>query len=228
MGEMVEFPSNGQAASGYLASPVSGSGPGVVVIQEWWGLVPHITDVCDRLAAEGFSALAVDLYHGSTASNQEPDLAGKLMMEMELPRAAKEMSGAARWLVESGKATGDGVGTVGFCMGGGLAQVLATESPLVRATVAYYGVIPWPGVTPDFTRLRGPVLGHWGTHDEWNSREKVDELEAAIRDAGKPVEFFWYDAGHGFFNDTRPDAFAPDAARQSWERTLAFFRSNLT
>ena len=227
MGEMVEFPSNGQSATGYLATPSSGSGPGVVVIQEWWGLVDHIKDVCDRFARDGFTALAVDLYHGAAVSNQEPDEAGKLMMGMDLPRAVKEMKGAVRWLLESGKATGDGVGVVGFCMGGGLVQVLATETPLVRAGVIYYGVIPWEGVQPDFRKLNGPVLGHWGTLDGWNSRDKVDALEQQIRDAGKSVEFHWYEGEHGFFNDTRPDAHAPDAAQLSWDRSLAFFRQEL-
>jgi carboxymethylenebutenolidase len=227
MGEMVEFPSNGENASGYLATPSSGSGPGVVVIQEWWGLVPHIKDVCDRYAADGFSALAVDLYHGSSASNQEPDEAGKLMMELDVPRAVREMSGAARWLLQSGRATGDGVGVVGFCMGGGLALYWATQESLVRACVAYYGVIPWPSVTPDWSKLNGPVLGHWGSRDGFNSREAVEGIEKGIRDAGKPVEFHWYDAEHAFFNDTRPEAYSADDAQRSWERTTAFLRQEI-
>jgi carboxymethylenebutenolidase len=227
MGEMVEFPSNGESASGYLATPVSGSGPGIVVIQEWWGLVPHIKNVCDRFAAEGFTALAADLYHGAVA--REPDEAGKLMMEMEVPRAAKEMGGAVQWLLQSGRATGDAVGVVGFCMGGGLAMYLATLRPEVRATVVYYGVIPWPGVKPDFAKLNGPVLGHWGAGDDYNTREQVDALETAVRAAGQHVEFLWYEGcDHAFFNDARAEVYKPDAARQSWERTLAFFRANLT
>jgi len=228
MGEMVEFPSNGQNASGYLATPSSGSGPGIVVIQEWWGLVPHIKDVCDRFAAEGFTALAVDIYHGSAASNTEPDQAGKLMMELDVPRAGREMAAAARWLLQSGKATGECVGVVGFCMGGGLAQYVATLAPEVCATVVYYGVIPWENVKPDFSKLNGPVLGHWATNDDFNSVDKVQALEQTIRDAGKPVEFFYYDGTqHAFFNDTRPDVHDADASRQSWERSLAFFRTNL-
>jgi carboxymethylenebutenolidase len=226
MGEMVEFPSNGQSAQGYLATPTSGSGPGVVVIQEWWGLVPHIKDVCDRFAREGFTALAVDLYHGQTA--EEPDEAGKLMMEMDVPRAAKEMVGAARWLTQSDTTTGEGVGVVGYCMGGGLALYLATLSPEVRACVAYYGVIPWEGVKPDWSRLNGPVQGHWGSADSFNTREAVDALEKAIRDAGKSVEFHWYDADHAFFNDTRPEVHKPDEAQLAWDRTLALFRQELS
>jgi carboxymethylenebutenolidase len=225
MGEMVEFPSNGQTATGYLATPSSGSGPGIVVIQEWWGLVQHIKDVCDRFAREGFTALAVDMYHGKTAS--EPDEAGKIMMELDLPRAARDMSGAVQWLAASDRSVGEGVGVVGFCMGGGLALYLATLRPEVRACVVYYGVIPWESVTPDFSKLNGPVLGHWGTRDSFNTPEKVEALEQAIRAAGKQVEFHWYEADHAFFNDSRPEVYDPDAARLSWDRTLAFFRQQL-
>jgi len=228
MGDMVEFPSNGQSASGYLATPGSGSGPGIVVIQEWWGLVPHIKDVCDRLARDGFTALAVDLYHGSSASNDEPDDAGKLMMEMELPRAARDMGGAVRWLLQSDSATGDAVGTVGFCMGGGLSLLLATQRPEVRAAVAYYPVMPWPSYSADWSKLSGPVQGHFGGKDSYNAPEKVAELEKAIAAGGQQVEFFWYEGDHAFFNDTRPEAYDADAAQRSWERSLAFFRQQLT
>src|SRR5688572_6967255 len=120
MGEIVEFPSNGASGQGYLATPSSGECPGVLVIQEWWGLVPHIKDICDRYAAEGFLALAPDLYHGE--STDEPDEAGKLMMALNLEKAAKDMSGAVDLL--SQRASGNGVGVTGFCMGGGLALLL--------------------------------------------------------------------------------------------------------
>jgi carboxymethylenebutenolidase len=225
MGETVEFPSNGQTATGYLATPSSGSGPGVVVIQEYWGMVPHIKNVCDRLAREGFTALAVDLYHGVTTT--EPDEAGKLLMELEIPRAAKEMSGAAQWLHASDTTIGEGVGTVGFCAGGGLALYLATLRPEIRATVAYYPVIPWPSVRPDWSRLSGPVLAHFGLRDPATPRETVEALEQAIRAAGKQIEVQWYEADHAFFNDDRPEVYDPDAARLSWDRTLAFFRTYL-
>src|SRR5215218_11518764 len=120
MGEMVEFPSNGHSGRGYLARSVEGAGPGVVVIQEWWGLVPHIEDVCDRFAAEGFLALAPDLFHGETTT--EPDEAGKLMMALNIEQAAKDMSGAVDKVAEV--AGSDRVGVTGFCMGGGLALML--------------------------------------------------------------------------------------------------------
>src|SRR4051812_43028689 len=125
MGEMVQFPSNGDTGSGYLARPETGAGLGLLVIQEWWGLVPHIKDVCDRFAAEGFTALAPDLYRGE--STTEPDEAGKLMMALNLERAAKDMSGAVDAVAE--RASGKGIGVVGFCMGGGLALLLGTTRP---------------------------------------------------------------------------------------------------
>src|SRR5947207_12757227 len=114
MGEIVEFPSNGTTGQGYLATP-EGGGPGIVVIQEWWGLVPHIKDVCDRLAADGFTALAPDLFHG--ASTTEPDEAGKLAQSLKLDEAGRDIAGAVRWLAEGDRTTGSRVGIVGFCLG---------------------------------------------------------------------------------------------------------------
>ena len=227
MGQMVDFPSNGHTCSGYLAVPPGGSGPGIVVIQEWWGLVPHIRNVCDRYAAEGFTALAPDLYHGKSAW-KEPDEAGKKMMAMNMDAAARDLGGAVAYLVGSEHASGDGVGVVGFCMGGGLAVYLASLRPEVKATVVYYGVTPWPDVQPDLSRIHGPVLGHWGELDGSNSREQVEAQEKRLRDAGVKVEFHWYPGcDHAFFNDDRPEVYNADCARLSWDRTLALFRSTL-
>ena len=131
---MIEFPSNGSTDEGYLAAPSDGSGPGLVVIQEWWGLVDHIKDVCDRLADEGFVALAPDLYHGEQVA--EPDEAGKLMMALELDRAGRDMSGAVDEVAS--RSSGRGVGVIGFCMGGGLALMLGSQRPdKVRAVVLF-------------------------------------------------------------------------------------------
>jgi carboxymethylenebutenolidase len=227
MGETVEFPSNGHTASGYLATPSSGHGPGIVVIQEWWGLVPHIRDLCDRFAAEGFVALAPDLYHGK--ETKEPDEAGKLLMEMDLPGAARDMLGAGKWLAQSDKTAGDRVGIVGFCMGGALALYAATLSDVFAAVVPFY---PYMGITaaakPDVANIKGAVLGHFAEKDEAYTHETVDALESELRAGGVDVEFFWYDgADHAFFNDTRPEVYDEDAARLSWDRTRAFFRTHL-
>ena len=227
MGERVEFAANGGQSSGYLARPDQGAGLGLLVIQEWWGLVPHIEDVCDRFAAEGFTALAPDLYHGETAA--EPDEAGKLMMALNLDRAATDLSGAIDWLAASDAVRGDGVGVTGFCMGGGLALVVATHRPdAVRAVVPFYGVIPWPQLQPDWSKLEAPVHGHFAERDAFFTPAKVRELEQTLRDLGKDADLQIYDGvDHGFFNDTRPDVYDETAASQAWTRTLEFLRSKL-
>jgi carboxymethylenebutenolidase len=226
VGERITFPSNGHTCPGYLALPASGSGPGVVVIQEWWGLVPHIEDVCDRFAAEGFTALAADLYHGKATT--EPDEAAKMMMSMNIEEAARDLSGAVTWLLGSEHTTGDGVGTVGFCMGGGLALFLASLRSELRACVMYYGVAPWPAAQPDLGRIRAAVLGHFAENDDFAGHASVDPLEQRLREAGVEVEFHWYPGtDHAFFNDTRPEVHDPDAARRSWELTVQFLHRQL-
>ena len=152
------------SAVGYLATPTSGNGPGLIVIQEWWGLVDHIKDVCDRFAEAGFVALAPDLYHGVTVA--EPDEAGKAMMALKMDQAARDMSGAVDALLQP--STGDHVGVIGFCMGGGLALVLATQRPdAVAAVVPCYGVIAWPDAQPDYSQLSAAVLGHYAGNDDF-------------------------------------------------------------
>jgi carboxymethylenebutenolidase len=225
VGERITFPSNGHTGTGYLATPEGGRGPGVVVIQEWWGLVPHIEDVCDRLAAEGFTALAADLYHGETTT--EPDEAAKRMMAMDIQDAARHLGGAVTWLLGSEHTTGDGVGTLGFCMGGGLALLLASLRPEVRACVVYYGVAPWPDAQPDVSRIRAAVLGHFGERDHSAGHDVVDPLVERLREAGVEVEVHWYDGDHAFFNDTRPEVYAPEAAQRSWELTVRFLHRHL-
>lgn len=222
-GQMVSFPSNGQTTEGYLSLPPAGRGPGVIVIQEWWGLVPHIKDVADRFAAEGFVVLAPDLYHGKTTT--EPDEAGKLMMAMRMDQAAKDMAGAYDYLKGHPACTGK-IGSVGYCMGGGLSLYIATLRP-IDACVIYYGVLPG-NVQPDLSKLAGPVLGHYAENDAWASPQVARELEERIRQAGVQVEFHVYPGTqHAFFNDTRPETYHAEAAKLSWERTVAFFRTHL-
>ena len=225
-GSNVEFPSNGHQAQGYLSLPASGTGPGVVVIQEWWGLVDHIRDVCDRLAREGFVALAPDLYHGEKTT--EPDEAGKLMMEMDVERAAKDMSGAVDYLLAHDAVEGDKIGAIGFCMGGGLVLVLAARNgDKVGAVSPWYSV--FKGETPDLSGITAPVLGHFGETDDMASPDKARELEDTIREqAGVEVTFHIYKgAGHAFFNDDRPEAHHEKHAARAWELTLQFLRANL-
>lgn len=225
MGEMIEFPSNGSSGSGYLAVPDGGGGIPLVVIQEWWGLVPHIQDVCDRFAAEGFVALAPDLYRGE--STTEPDEAGKLMMAMNLAQAAKDMGGAVDEVAR--RAGSDRVGVTGFCMGGGLALVLATQRPdKVKACVPWYGIIPWADAQPDWSALDAPVLGHFSELDGFFSPDKVAELQATLDGLGKQAELIVHPGvDHAFFNDTRPEVHDPGTASAAWGQTLSFLRSNL-
>jgi carboxymethylenebutenolidase len=226
MGEIVEFASNGGTATGYLATPDGGGGLPVVVIQEWWGLVPHIEDVCDRFAAEGFVALAPDLYRGE--STTEPDEAGKLMMALNIEQAAKDMSGAVDKVAEV--AGTDAVGTVGFCMGGGLALVLAAHRPdKVKAAVPFYGLIPWPDAQPDWSALEAAVEGHYAEQDGFFGPEQVAELQATLDSSGKRANLVVHPGvDHAFFNDTRPEVYDAEQAGQAWESTLAFFRAELT
>ncbi len=227
MGDEVEFASNGSTAGGYLAPAADGAGLGVVVIQEWWGLVPHIRDVCDRLAAEGFTALAPDLYHGHTVPPGEPDEAAKVAMGLYMERAARDMAGAAEYLAGHDAVRGNGLGVIGFCLGGDLALFLATVRPdLVKAVVPFYGI---PGERePDWSRLEAPVEGHYAEDDDMAGPQVASDLEAKLSALGKEVRMFVYPGTrHAFFNDTRPEVYDADAARQAWIRTLEFLRAKL-
>ena len=222
-GKLVEFPSNGGTTNGYLATP-SGKGPGVIVIQEWWGLVPHIKDICDRFANEGFVALAPDLYHGETTKS--PDEAGKMMMAMNIDQAEKDLRGAINYLLELDSTTGNKVGTVGFCMGGALSLYAATKNQQVGACVIFYG--GHPNVKPDLPNLNAPVLGIYAEKDGFATPQLAHELEGKLKELGKSVEIHIYpDADHAFFNDTRKEVYNAEAAKDAWSRTLNFFRSNL-
>jgi carboxymethylenebutenolidase len=227
MGEIVNFPSNGTQGQGYLALPASGSGPGVVVLQEWWGLNAQITEVCDRFAAEGFVALAPDIYRG--VETHEPDEAAKLMMALNIEQAAKDMAGAVDFLVAHDAVTSPRVGVTGYCMGGGLALWLATIKPDQIAAVApYYGVIAWPGAQPDYSRLQAPIQGHYAENDDFAGPEAVAALEAELGALGKRYEFFLYPGTeHAFTNHHRPEVYAEEHSEVAWARTLAFFREHV-
>jgi carboxymethylenebutenolidase len=223
-GKMVEYPVNGATGSGYLAVPSSGKGPGVIVIQEWWGLVDHIKDVCDRFAAEGFTALAPDMYHGKTT--QSPDDAGKMMMALNIDRAEKDLRGAIDHLLERKECFSKKVGTVGFCMGGQLSLFAACANDKVGACVIYYGI--HPHVKPDIANLKAPVLGFFAEKDGHVTPEVARGLEKQLKDAGKSVDFKIYEgAEHAFFNDSRPDGYHEAYAKETWERMLAFYREHL-
>jgi len=226
MGEIIEFPSNGGTASGYLATPgEGGAGPGVLVIQEWWGLVDHIKAVADRFAREGFVALAPDLYHGK--STTEPDEAGKLMMTLNMEQAAKDLGGAIDELAR--RSSTEKVGVIGFCMGGGLALVAAPLRPdVVAACVPFYGVIPPGGPEPDFAKMSAAVQGHYAENDDFAGPAAVAALEDKLKAAGRDAEFFLYPGTeHAFFNDTRPEVYNDEAAAAAWARAVTFLNAKL-
>jgi carboxymethylenebutenolidase len=220
----VTFASNGNQAHGYLATPPSGRGPGMVVIQEWWGLTDHIVDVCDRLAGDGFVALAPDLFGGRTTHDSEE--AAHWSQELPAEQAARDLSGAVDYLLARDETTGTRVGVVGFCMGGGFVLLLAAHAgDKVGAAVLFYGL-----TDADLSGVRAPVLGHIAERDQWVTPERARELARRVEDeAGVDVTIHVYPGtGHAFFNDEHKDApYDPDAAALAWSRTLEFLRSNL-
>ena len=224
---METFKSNGGTASGYLASPASGKGPGLIVIQEWWGLNDQVKGTADMLAREGFNVLAPDFYHGKSAKIGEPDAAQKLMMELDLGQAAKDAGGAARYLAAHRNTSSTKLGVIGFCMGGMLALLTGTvASDVIGAVVDCYGVPP--RAKPDYSKLKGiPVLGLFGGTDE-HVMQGVPTLEADLQTAGVPFEKIVYpDAGHAFLNEQRADAYRPGDAKDAWPKIISFLNGHL-
>ena len=223
-GETVHFPSDGGTTAGWLALPDGGRGPGLIVVQEWWGLVGHIHQVVERFAGAGFVALAPDLYHGE--QTKSPDKAGKLMMALDVARAARDLRSAADHLLALDAVTSARVGVVGFCMGGQLALYAGQEHPdRFGAVVDFYGI--HPNVPIDPARVRVPVLGHFGRRDDSVPEERVTELFDRLRAGGVDAQAHLYDADHAFFNDDRPEVYSERDAAVAWERTVAFLRERL-
>jgi carboxymethylenebutenolidase len=219
MGERVEFPSNGHSCSGYVA----GKGPGIVVIQEWWGLVPHIEDIVERFAREGFSAIAPDLFHGATASS--PDEAGRMLMELDADRAEKESAAAGAWLLNRPECTSTKYGVVGFCMGGALAQYTATKESNAAATVSFYG--GFKKVPLDWKNLSAPILLIYAEEDQGVRASQGRDLAKQLEAMGKDVQLVVYpNVNHAFFNDTGRN-YNDTAAADAWKRTIEFFRANV-
>ena len=220
------FPSGSGQAHGYLALPPSGSGPGVIVIQEWWGLTDHIAEVTDRLAAEGFVALAPDLFGGRTT--HDADEAGQLMGDLPVDQAARDLGGAVDFLLAHDAVTSSTVGAVGFCMGGGFVLLLAAQQgERVSAAVPYYGV--GPAVPQTFEGLTAAVQGHYGLRDDFYPADAARAQEEQIRsESGAPVEFHFYDAAHAFHNDTNAlGTYSADDAQLAWSRTVDFLRAKV-
>jgi len=224
MGQRVEFPSNGHTCRGYLATPSSGKGQAVVVIQEWWGIVSHIEDVVERFAKEGFVAIAPDLFHGKTTKS--PDEAGKMLMELDADRAQKDIAGAGTYMLQRPECSSKTFGVVGFCMGGGLAKYEATKDTNVGATVSFYG--GFKKVDTDWSKLNAPLMLIAGENDKGVPAEGERALAEKLKSLGKNVTVVTYpNADHAFFNDTRPEVYNDSASRDAWQKTVAFFRANV-
>jgi len=223
--EMVEYTdADGEALMGYLARPAGEEPrPAVVVIQEWWGLNEHIKDVARRFAGEGYVALAPDLYHGQVTT--EPDEARKLVMELDMAEAVKEIQRAVVHLQEQPYVQGPKVGIVGFCMGGGLVLQTALAEDDLGAGVAFYGR---PLEPEQAAQVKAPILGLFGSEDGGIPIDAAQAMHAAFDEAGIENEIRVYEgAQHAFFNDTRADSYDPEAAADAWPRTLDWFRTHL-
>ena len=211
---------DGRAVSGALALPAATPAPAVLLIHEWWGLNDQIKAVAAELAREGYVALAVDLYDGKVADDR--DSARSYMQAVDEGEAFATLDAWTGWL-RAHDAVKGGLGTVGWCFGGGWSLNASIGSP-VEATVVYYGRVNQP--REELAKLKGPVLGHFASQDQWINQEMVAGFEANMKALGKPFESHWYDAQHAFANPSS-GRYDQEDAMLAWERTLAFFKENL-
>jgi len=229
MAETVSFKSNGSTASGYLVKPASGSGPGVLVIQEWWGLDSGIKEMAERLGKAGFVALAPDLYHGQLAAHDEMDKAGHLMQSLPPDRAGRDMSGAIDYLASHEAVTGSGIGVVGFCMGGMLSFIIAANRPdKVKAVVPFYG-FPQGPAEPDWSKLTAAISGHMAERDDYFPPTAAHALEAKLRGMGKTVTLKVHPGtGHAFMGPHNAlGTLDEKLAAQIWPEVVTFLEDTL-
>ena len=229
MGQMIEFASNGDRAGGYLAVPESGSGPGVMVIQEWWGLVPQIKSVCDRLADAGYVALAPDLYHGELAEHDEMDKASHLMTTLDIERAVVDMGGAISHLLSMDSVTSEAIGVVGYCMGGMLSLLIGShEGDRVAAVATFYGA-PLGDGEPDWSALSATVVGQFAENDDFFPPDAVMALGEKLAGMGKNVSFTVHPgSGHAFTNEENPfGTYDKALASKTWDSMLTLFATTL-
>ena len=222
MGEWLTIDVAGNGIRGYLAVPEGGSGPGVLVCHAWWGLNEFFTSLCDRLADEGFVALAADMYNG-TVIDTIPDAevaAGKLTSE----HAEAVVFAALDALLARTEVTAERAATLGFSLGGSWAIHASIERPAqVAAAITFYGA-----AEGDFTSATASYLGHFAVGDEWEPEQWVRALETSIIGAGRDATFHWYDSTeHWFMEDNRPDAYNAEAAALAWQRTISFLHRHL-
>lgn len=222
MGTKISFPRfDGKEAKGYLAKSALANAPGVVVIQEWWGLQDQIRGICDRLALAGYEALAPDLYAGTVVPYHDREAAAREMNSLNFAEATDQVvRGAVQYL---GK-TGVKVGLTGFCMGGAVAILGACRIPEVAAAATFYGLPPESAFKP--ADIKVPLQGHYANIDDYITQQKVDAFEAGLKAAKCKYELFRYEADHGFMNEQR-DVHERKAAELGWKRMLGFWKKHL-
>lgn len=222
MGTRITFTRpDGKEAAGYLAKAAAANAPGVIVIQEWWGLQDQIRGICDRLALAGYEALAPDLYAGRVVPYHDAEAAGKEMASLNFLDAADQtVRGAALYLGKSGAK----VGITGFCMGGAVTIVASIRVPEIAAAVCFYGLPPATIANPADVRV--PLQGHFASRDDWATPQAAKAFESAMKAAGKSCEFFVYEADHGFMNEQR-SVHDRAAAELAWKRMLAFWKQHI-
>ncbi len=214
---------SGASTTGEMATPAgTEKAPSVVLVQEWWGVNDHIRSLLDRLAAAGFVALAPDLYHGKVTKDAAE--AGKLMTELDGDRSMDEIAGAVAWLKAQPRSNGK-VGIIGFCMGGAFSFRAAANVPEIDAAVPFYG-IPDPAKA-DYAKVKAPIQAHFAGRDQWAKPERAEAIKKQLDARGQPMELHVYDADHAFVNDTRPEVYAPEAAKLAWERATSFLHRHL-
>jgi carboxymethylenebutenolidase len=223
MGTSISFKRpDGKDANGYLANAARGNAPGVIVIQEWWGLQDQIKGMCDRFALAGFDALAPDLYKGKVVPYHDTDAAGKEMNSLDFMDATTQtVRGAVQYLGRNGAK----VGLTGFCLGGAVTIIGATKIPELTAGVVFYGIPPEAAAKPADVKI--PLQAHFATKDDWCTPQLVDTFEKDMKAAGKSLEIFRYDAEHGFGNEQRLSVHDRKAAELAWGRATEFFKKHL-
>jgi carboxymethylenebutenolidase len=219
--ETLQFNTANGASTAYVAMPDEPTDKAIILIQEWWGLNDHIKDVANRYAAEGFITIAPDLYRGKLA--KDPDEASKLMHALEIEDGLNTIESAMEKAQEEYEI--ENFGITGFCMGGTFALQAACKLEGISAAAPFYGDIPEEF---DLKDLKCPVIFISGTKDQWINTEKVGELERIAKENFLPVQSVKYEADHAFFNDTRPEVYDEEAAKDAWEKVIAFFNENLT
>lgn len=224
----VQYPSGNVTMKAFVAAPqTKEKRPAVIVIQEWWGLTDHIKDIARRYAAEGYVAIAPDLYsrlgHALTTDAGE---AGKLMNTLKQEDGLTDLNATVAYLTSVPEVDGARIGVTGFCMGGSYALMLPCVNPAIKAAVPFYGQVPNPDAA--LQKLSAPVLYLYGEDDGWITKADVQRLAAALKKYNKPGEIKTYPgAPHAFFRDNDPSVYRPEAAKDAWVRTKAFFKQHL-